>query len=304
MAYRFTNTDKWSDNWFVDLKSTEKLLFLYLIDNCDIGGFFEISYRRLSYDLGIDERGLKGALKGLERGLIYSLDGSIVYLRTFLKNQKNLPLNPANKAHQGILRRFEKYADRFDLSLLSKCLKINLFDALNIEEKKEGDTSPSKGAIKGLLSPTGIGNGIDIDNNINNYNNKNIDNSNSSRDQEQKNDPETFEVMIPEVEDDFSDFQKWIVTSAPTVGKLKEPFTREQYEKIVSEYTEEDVKEILEAMHNYKPLLTKCVSANLTARNWLRRDNRPKRNEQGRKTAGNSKFGTLLRNVEDAVNEL
>ena len=52
MAYRYSDTLKWQDEWFVDLTSIEKLLFLYLYDNCDIAGFFELSYRKISFDLG------------------------------------------------------------------------------------------------------------------------------------------------------------------------------------------------------------------------------------------------------------
>jgi hypothetical protein len=144
MAYRYSNTDKWSDGWFSNLKPAEKLLFMYLCDNCDIAGFIEINIKRWSSDTGYDKGIVEGALKGLQRGLIYSLANDCIYLRTFLKHQKNLPLNvEKNMAHRGILKRFELYKEKFVISSIDEFLE---------------------GASKGPQSPygNGIGNGIGI----------------------------------------------------------------------------------------------------------------------------------------------
>lgn len=113
MAYRYSDTLKWQDEWFVDLKTTEKLLFIYLCDNCDIAGFFEISNRRICFDLGIKEADFIGALKGLERGLIISDDNKCLLVKNFIRHQKNLPINSANKSHIGILKRFDLYSKKF-----------------------------------------------------------------------------------------------------------------------------------------------------------------------------------------------
>lgn len=114
------------------------------------------------------------------------------------------------------------------------------------------------------------------------------------------NEPE--EIISVEAEDDFSMFLNWINNNATTVATMKEPFTREQYERIVEEYSEDDVKHILQQMHNYKPLKSKCISANLTARNWLKRDKCPTLGKHtGQKpTAG--KVGSLMQNIEGALN--
>lgn len=147
MAYRFSDTSKWNDEWFVDLSPLEKLLFMYLCDNCDIGGFYELSLRKLTFDTGLSGEEIKGALKGLERGFVFSDDKKIIFIKNFIKHQKNLPLNPDNKAHRGIIGRFDNYSLRFAIDLISMVNGIK-----------------NKGAIEGLQSPTGkgIGNGIDI----------------------------------------------------------------------------------------------------------------------------------------------
>jgi hypothetical protein len=172
MSYRFTNTEKWSDAWFSNLKQIEMLLFIYLCDNCDIAGFIEVNYKRWSSDLGSSIDTMQGACKGLARGLMFSKTDDCIYLRNFLKHQKNLPLNENNKAHMGIIKRFVVYADKFEIE--------------NINEFIEG-------ASKGLLSPSGIGNGIGIGNN-------------SNEDQKTKTWRNDFETYLTECKNEYRKF--------------------------------------------------------------------------------------------------
>ncbi len=69
-------------------------------------------------------------------------------------------------------------------------------------------------------------------------------------------------------ETDFKKFQDWIFKNAGNVAKMKEPFTNDQYFQLREQFKNEQVKELLTAMHNYKPLLTKNISAYLTFCNW------------------------------------
>jgi hypothetical protein len=113
MAYRYSDTLKWQDEWFVDLSSIEKLLFMYLCDNCDIAGFFELSYRKIAFDLNSKEAEIKGAIKGLEKAVFMSDDEKCLLVKNFIRHQKNIPINPDNKAHQGILKRISIYLPKF-----------------------------------------------------------------------------------------------------------------------------------------------------------------------------------------------
>jgi hypothetical protein len=113
MAYRYTNTDKWSDAWFCGLDKEQKLLFMYLCDNCDCAGFIEVNKKKWAFECEMKLTEIEGALKGLDRGLTYSSSSDCIYLINFLKHQKNLPLNDCNKSHIGIFRRFDLYASRF-----------------------------------------------------------------------------------------------------------------------------------------------------------------------------------------------
>lgn len=83
------------------------------------------------------------------------------------------------------------------------------------------------------------------------------------------------EVMVEEKEEvertPFQKFESWILKNAKRVSQMGEPFTLEEYERLVDEFSPQDVKDVLTAMHNNKDLLKKNISANLTFRNWATR---------------------------------
>lgn len=142
MAYRFSDSSKWADPWFVDLSANEKLMFIYMCDNCDIAGFLDLSLKKMAFDLSLDNEDVKVCFKGLESRYFTSIDRRAIFIKNFIKHQKNLPLNENNKAHQGIFKRFETYSDRFE---------VDLFQYI---------TKGKHIKFKGLVSPTGNGNGI------------------------------------------------------------------------------------------------------------------------------------------------
>jgi hypothetical protein len=112
MSKRFSETAKWRDPWFMDLPTDSKLLFLYLIDNCNNAGFWEENPRIACFEIGIDERAYQGALKGLARG-IKGASGWL-WLRRFLRHTKNEALNPQNNAHKQIIEQIRDQIGRFN----------------------------------------------------------------------------------------------------------------------------------------------------------------------------------------------
>ena len=138
MSYRYTDTCKWADPWYYSLNPLEKLTFNYLCDNCDIAGFIELNIPKWASEIGVDQSKIKAALEGLQRGFIFSVQKDCLYIRNFLKHQKNLPLNENNPAHRGIISRFSSYSYKFDFEDINEFIK---------------------GASKGLPSPIGNGKG-------------------------------------------------------------------------------------------------------------------------------------------------
>lgn len=45
MAKRLSDTEKWKDDWFLNLKPEHKLLWYYVLDNCDHAGIWKVSER-------------------------------------------------------------------------------------------------------------------------------------------------------------------------------------------------------------------------------------------------------------------
>jgi hypothetical protein len=89
---RFTETNKWRDPWFQSLPVNSKVLFLYLVDNCNNAGFIEENPRQFCFEIGISEAEYEGASKGLGRG-IKGASGWL-WIRRYLRHQKIDSLNP------------------------------------------------------------------------------------------------------------------------------------------------------------------------------------------------------------------
>lgn len=52
MAKRYTDSEKWDDPWFTDLTNEQKLVWFYLLDNCDNAGLWKKNIKLLNFHLG------------------------------------------------------------------------------------------------------------------------------------------------------------------------------------------------------------------------------------------------------------
>lgn len=52
MAKRFTETEKWRDPWFMELRQTDKLFWIYLLDNCDHAGIWQVNWKLVHFYFG------------------------------------------------------------------------------------------------------------------------------------------------------------------------------------------------------------------------------------------------------------
>ena len=137
MGKRFTDTEKWKDKGFRSLTPIQKLLFIYLLDNCDNAGFIEVDIEFWSYQLKTKEHELLCEFNDMKRTI--EVVGSWCWIPNFIKHQKNLPLNKSNNAHKQIISLIEEHKSKFIASL-----KFKQFLGAN-----EGLNSPiGKGIVK------------------------------------------------------------------------------------------------------------------------------------------------------------
>jgi len=113
MSDRRTNSEKWETPWFREIPVESKVLFLYILDNCDIAGFINVDADIWSPKIGISKNGVLGALKHLEGTSKITINGRICWVNGFLEKQGNLPLNMKNNAHLSAARKIIANSDKF-----------------------------------------------------------------------------------------------------------------------------------------------------------------------------------------------
>lgn len=89
---RITKPEKWKDTFFYNLKPYEKLVFIFLYENCNDAGFIDLNFDSISSLIGITQKEVAACLKALEKTFIVSDDSSKIWIRKFLLHQDKLPL--------------------------------------------------------------------------------------------------------------------------------------------------------------------------------------------------------------------
>jgi hypothetical protein len=144
MSKRFTITEKWKDKWFMELSPIGKLMFVYMCDNCDCAGVWEVNFGLAAYQIKKDVPAIEGAFKEIEKS--YIRQGEKVWIKNFLRHQGNVPLSTKNKAHIGIANAIKSHGV-FAQTILSHIEIV-------------GNNDVFEGGYKGDISPTSIGIGI------------------------------------------------------------------------------------------------------------------------------------------------
>jgi hypothetical protein len=103
MANRFTATEKWNDPWFCSLNEKDKLFWIYLVDNCDHAGIWQVNWPLVSFHIK-DYAFNKNAFK--ER--VVELREDKWFIPKFVEFQYKTGLNPENRAHQSVLSILKK----------------------------------------------------------------------------------------------------------------------------------------------------------------------------------------------------
>jgi hypothetical protein len=112
MAKRFTDTEKWKKGFIRSLPPSYKLLWLYMLDDCDNAGVWQVEVEVASIRIGT-KLNEKEALK-LFGDTVISFDGGTKwFIKEFVKFQQGVnhiaELNSNSNPHKSILRLVEQY---------------------------------------------------------------------------------------------------------------------------------------------------------------------------------------------------
>lgn len=107
MAKRFTDTGKWGKASFDRLSLVGKLAWIYLCDNCDHAGIWDVNWRLMSFHLNLPAADLERVIAEELSDKVDWLADTKIFIPGFIEFQYG-ELNPENRAHLSVLNRLRK----------------------------------------------------------------------------------------------------------------------------------------------------------------------------------------------------
>lgn len=107
MAKRMTDTEKWKRPWFQDLPVSYKMLWLYILDNCDNAGVWYVNLRVAGFMIGAD-LDIDMALHFLKKQIIVADEGNRWVVKDYVSFQYGRFSENSN-VHKSVLRALQHY---------------------------------------------------------------------------------------------------------------------------------------------------------------------------------------------------
>jgi hypothetical protein len=88
---RYISTSFWTDKWVRSIDPSERYLYMYLLTNpqTNIAGVYDITYDRIAFDTGYDERTLRPMFARFAKaGKVYFLDEEWIVIPSWPKHQR------------------------------------------------------------------------------------------------------------------------------------------------------------------------------------------------------------------------
>ena len=108
MAKRFTDTEKWKKPFIRGLQGPYKLLWLYICDDCDHAGIWQVDMDVAQIRIG-EKININDAVKSFEDKIIIFDKGNKWFIPSFVEFQYPSGLNPENRSHNSVIILLEKY---------------------------------------------------------------------------------------------------------------------------------------------------------------------------------------------------
>lgn len=151
MAKRFTSTEIWSEDWFLDMPSEYKLFWYYMLSTCDHAGVFKVNTKTFCK---MNEVILTSSLAlnyfNTEKQRVRVLSDNLWLIEDFFQYQYGEIFNPNNRVHDSI----EKVYQRHNIEMTSirglKDLKDRVKDKDKDKDKdiKKGGMGENKKGVK------------------------------------------------------------------------------------------------------------------------------------------------------------
>ena len=143
MAKRFTDNNKWKKKWYKDLPMEYKLLWLYILDDCDHAGIWEVDLDVAQLRIHPTPDGkvtfLENECEEIFQDQIVSFrNGEKWFIPDFITYQYG-KLSPSNRVHQSVIQLLQKYnlyESAIDLEYIKE-KKIIKFAKPNIQDITE-----------------------------------------------------------------------------------------------------------------------------------------------------------------------
>jgi len=108
MAKRFTDTEKWKKPFIRGLQGAYKLLWLYICDDCDHAGIWQVDFDVAQIRIG-ERIDLNEAIKSFGDKIVIFDKGNKWFIPSFIEFQYPSGLNPENRSHNSVIILLEKY---------------------------------------------------------------------------------------------------------------------------------------------------------------------------------------------------
>jgi hypothetical protein len=130
MAKRFTDTEIWDKEWFMNLEPKLKCLVSYVRDKCDLAGIWNPNWVLAS--VYINDKVSENDLLKIDNGNQFvKLNNGKIHVIGFVQFQNGEKLNPASPVHKKILSLLEK--NGIDYNNISNTLSNRVFNTLQVE---------------------------------------------------------------------------------------------------------------------------------------------------------------------------
>lgn len=106
MAKRFTDTDKWKKQFIRSLKAPYKLLWFYILDDCDHAGIWDVDMDIASLKIGVNVT-IDGAVAAFGEHIVI-IDSEKWFIPDFTEFQYG-KLNHENRVHKSVIERLKKF---------------------------------------------------------------------------------------------------------------------------------------------------------------------------------------------------